>query len=109
MPLGIHTKLQSGATTGNGAAADVNGVGREHVWYIRATGTVAGGAVQIEEAHDPAYTGLWSPIGSPVTVADATVKTVRLTGCAKAVRARISTNITGGATVDVDYFNNSGE
>jgi hypothetical protein len=107
--LGMHQKLQTAATTGNGTAVQLDGLSREHVFYIRATGTVAGGAVQIEEAHDSTYTGTWAVVGAAVTVADATVKVVHLTGCVGALRARISTAITGGATVDVDYFSNSGE
>lgn len=108
--LGIHQKLQSAATTGNGVAVQLDGTGRELVIYIYGAGTVSAGAVQLEEAHDKDYAGTWAAIGSPVTVVADTVKTVRLTGCIAAVRARISTNVTGaGGSVTVDLFNHSGE
>lgn len=107
--LGIHQKLQDAATTGNGTAVQLDGTGRELVVYIYGAGTIAGGAVQLEEAHDKNYTGTWAAIGAAVTVVDATVKTTRLTGCVGAIRARVSTNITGGGTVSVELFNNSGE
>lgn len=107
--LGTHKKLQSLATSGNGNAVQLNGLAREHVIYIYGIGTIAGGAVQLEEAHDKDYTGAWAAIGAAVTVVDATVKIVRITGCIGAVRARVSTNITGGGTVTVELYNNSGE
>lgn len=104
--IGAHVKLQSAATSGTGNAQVLEGKGRECTVYIRGTGTIAGGAVQVEEAHDPNYSGTWAAVGSAQTVVDATVKAVHLTGCVGAVRARISTNITGGGVVDVDLFVN---
>jgi hypothetical protein len=106
--LGMHQKLQTAATTGNGTAVQLDGLSREHVFYIVGSSGVASGAVQIEEAHDSTYGGTWAAVGAAVTVAADTTKVVHLTGCVGALRARISTVVVGG-TVSVDYFSNSGE
>ncbi len=100
----LHQKILTGVTTGTGTAKEFRGQPRELKFYITATGTVAAGAVQIEEAPSPTYAGTWSPIGSPVTVASDTTKTVAVTGAFGSVRARVSTDVTGGATVSVDLF-----
>ena len=64
------------------------------------TGTTAG-AVMIEAAHDADFTGTWAQQGSTVTWAAANrAHTVSITGSFLALRARISTVITGGG-VDV--------
>jgi len=105
-PTGAKLKVLNAVTTGTSAAVAVRGQGREVSCYIYGSGTIAGGAVQFEEAHDEAYTGTWAAIGTPQTVVDATVKVVHSTGCVGAVRARVSTNITGGGTVSVDIVLN---
>lgn len=103
--MALHQILQNAQTTGNGTSkAFTAGIPRELKFYIFGTGTIAGGAVQVEEAHDPNYAGTWAAIGSPVTVAQDTIKTVATTGAFGAVRARISTAITGGGTVTVHLF-----
>jgi hypothetical protein len=105
--LRVHTKLQNAATTGNGVELTLNGSGREVTFYIYGTGTVSAGAVQCEEAHVAGYTGTWATIGTAQTVVSGTVTVVHATGCAGAVRARISTNVTGaGGSVTVDVFAN---
>lgn len=101
-----HVKLQSAATTGNGTAVQLNGQGREVTFYIYGTGTVSAGAVQCEESHDATYTGTWAAIGTAQTVVSNAVVVVHATACAGAVRARVSTNVTGGGTVTVDLFVN---
>jgi hypothetical protein len=103
--LGLHQKLQSGATTGNGSAVQLNGLGREVTFYIIGSAGISAGAVQLEEAHDQDYTGTWAPIGAAQTVTAGAVKVVHSTGCVGAVRARISTNIVDG-TVTVEAFAN---
>lgn len=70
------------------------------VYVVFGPGTLAG-AVQIEGAHDPSYTGTWAPIGSPVAWAAASrAHYVAITGAHIAVRVRVSTAIVGG-TVNV--------
>jgi hypothetical protein len=100
----MHKKLQAAATTGAGNAASFNATapGLAKI-YITGSAGVGAGAVQLEEAHDPNYGGTWSAIGAPVTVVASTTKVVSATGPFGALRARISTNVTGG-TVDVDLF-----
>lgn len=109
MPLGNHVKLLDAVATGTSDAVGTNGRGREHVFYIYGTGTVSAGAVQIEEAHSSGYSGTWDAVASPVTVVSNTVDVVRLTGCYGALRARVSTAITGGGAVSVEYFSNVAE
>lgn len=101
--LGMWRKIMSAKSalndTGQGAF-ETRGMGRELVAFIVGSAGIASGAVQMEEAHDPNYAGTWAAIGSAVTVAASTVKTVRITGVTGYVRARISTVLAGG-TVDV--------
>lgn len=83
--------------TGDGGI-DV-GPARDITIYIKASNaTVSAGAVQIEEADDPAFTGTWSAVGSPVTLVQNTQVAVHLPGEYKALRTRISTAVTGGGT-----------
>lgn len=109
MPLGNHVKLLDAVTTGTSVTVGVNGRSREHVFYIYGAGTVTAGAVTIEEAHSASYSGTWDAVASAVTVVSSTVDTVRVTGCFGALRARVSTNVTGGGNVSVEYFGHSGE
>lgn len=92
----LRMKLQDAATTGNGVAKQFKGQPREIKIYIEGSSGVGAGAVQLEEAASDDYAGTWAAIGSPVTVTADTVKTVALTAAVRAVRARISTNVTGG-------------
>jgi hypothetical protein len=57
---------------------------------------VSAGAVTIEESHDINYAGTWTIIGAAVTFIVGVAAPVRLAGTAKAVRARITTPLTGG-------------
>jgi len=88
--------LQTAATTGNGLAYDLQGTIKNLSIYIEGSAGVGAGAVQLETATDPAYAGTWHAIGSPVTVSASTQKLVQLAGVVGAVRARISTTVTGG-------------
>lgn len=72
----------------------------EATFYIVGGAGVASGAVQIEESHVSGYAGNWAPVGSPITVAADTVKTVKASGIGQIYRARISTVLAGG-TVSV--------
>ena len=97
--------LQVTATTGNGTAVDLMGTTREHTLYIKGSAGVGAGAIQLETADDVAYAGTWAAIGSPVTVVASTELIVQKTGCFKALRARVSTTVTGG-TVTCRLFAN---
>ena len=74
---------------------------REITFYVVFGAGTTAGAVKIETAHDPAYTGTWAQLGSTVSWATvSTQHTVSITGTFLALRARISTAVTGG-TVSV--------
>ena len=76
--------------------------GREWTFYVFFRPGTTAGAVFIETAHDPAFTGTWAQLGTTVTWATAnTVHFRSITGTYLAMRARISTAITGGTGVDV--------
>lgn len=92
---------KAASSTGNGTPAKLDGGAREHSIYIQTSAGVSAGAVQLETAEDSAYAGTWAPLGSPVTVPAASSETVvQVTGAFGAIRARISTGISGG-TVSV--------
>jgi len=104
-PVLCRHVLQNAQTTGNGAEADLKGMNKNITLYITGSAGVGAGAVQLETAPTPGYAGTWAAIGSPVTVAASTTKIVQLAGVLGVVRARISTNVTGG-TVDCHLFAN---
>lgn len=98
----IDQPLLSAATALNATGAggvDVSGA-RDIVIYVSGSDdTVSAGAVQIEEADDPDYAGTWSAVGAAISVVQDTQTAVHLAGVYKALRTRISTAVTGGATV----------
>lgn len=79
------------------AAVDVAGCAAL-AFYVIGNGAVSGGVVTIEEAHDVNYTGTWALLaaGGAVTVVGNGIATVKVFSTAKAVRARITTAISGG-------------
>jgi len=90
------TAINEAGTIGSG----YGGQAREWIFHVVARGTVTAGKVKIEAAHDPDYTGAWALIGAEITLATDTVAIVSTTGAHRALRARISTAVTGGAVVD---------
>lgn len=104
----ISALLQSAATTGNGSAADLKGQQRHATVYCEGSGTISGGTVSIEEARSESYSGTWSVVAT-VPAADVTggaVKAVHIVGTFLAVRARVSSNVTGGGNVTVQLVAN---
>lgn len=100
---GVSENLQpAGTTTGNGTVLATTRTVREHRFIITGSAGVATGAVQPETSNDPNYAGTWVALGSPITVVASSKLSVAVEGVLECVRARISTNITGG-TVQVDY------
>lgn len=98
----IDQPLLAAATTINSVGAgavDLAGARGVTVYISGSNATVSAGAVTIEEADDTAYTGTWSAIGSAITVVQNTQTAVHLPDVYKAVRTRVSTAVTGGATV----------
>lgn len=103
--------LQNAATSGNGSSADITGAQRV-LLFVRPSGTVTGGAITFEISRDEGVT--WAEVASAAgQQADsaaatgslsATVawvyKIANISGPCK-LRARISTNVTGGGNVSV--------
>ena len=101
--LGVLELLQNVATTGDGTVIGIQPSIRNHVLYIRGNGAVGAGAIQLETASDPDYTGTWAALaGCPITVVATSELIVNLSGIFRFLRARISTDITVG-TVTVSY------
>jgi hypothetical protein len=98
-------RLQANATSGNGEAAELGGVTCVTA-YIVGNGAVSAGAVQLEHSHSKDYTGTWAPLGAATTVvANSVVAVIAVSQTFKAIRARISTPVTGG-TVSVHVLAN---
>jgi hypothetical protein len=96
--------LQKDAVSGNGQAAELNGV-RQVTCYITGSAGVSAGAVQLETAPSATFAGTWAPLGTAVTVVASTTAVATTIGSFKAIRARISTPVTGG-TVSVQVVAN---
>lgn len=88
--------LQDDATTGNGNAVNLGGVGNPYTFYVEwATDTTAG-VVSIETARYLGYTGTWDVIETD-TVGGGAVHCYTCDYPLKALRARITTTVSGGA------------
>jgi len=101
---GVPVILQdAGTIAANGVAISIPSSFRQHKVTIKGIGGVNAGAIQIETANDPAYTGTWNPLGGgPITVVDVSEIEYNFEGIYSAIRARISTGI-GVGTVTVTY------
>ena len=101
-PPGI--KVLSGATTGNSNVIALNDCIAAQFLIVGSAG-IAAGAVNLESSHDANYAGTWNQLIAPITaVASAAVGgSFQGTPIGGFVRARVTTNVTGG-TVDV-YIN----
>src|SRR5215510_10883680 len=89
---GNPVTLQDTATTGNGTVIAIPPSFKDHTNTIKGNGAVGAGAIQLEGADDPAYSGTWAPLGGgPVTVVAASELIFTLQGLFKFIRARIST------------------
>lgn len=91
------------ATTGTGLPKAFND-SRQVNWLVEGSGTIDGGTVVIESAHDQNYAGTWNELDS---VDASTLTGGKLYGNTYPmppggfVRARIGTNITGGGNITV--------
>lgn len=111
---GINITLQDAqAATGNGTPISIPSSIKRHIFYIKGATGVTAGAVSIETAPSPDYAGTWTPLvnalatptTNPVVVVADTEKIYAYEGALAAVRARISTTVSGGASpsVTVEY------
>ena len=94
--LADANRVLDAVTTGSSAALKPQSASRYVTMYVVGGAGVGAGAVQLETAHDPAYTGTWAALGTPVTVVANTVAITQAIGSFNAIRARVSTTITGG-------------
>lgn len=101
---GVPVALLSAVTTGTGKGISVPITSSNPRFHIRGSGTISGGTIILEEALDPDYTGTWSNLQTITasTLSGGAEQVVRVIGTIGAVRARISSNITGGGNVSVD-------
>lgn len=95
---GVPIALLTAVTTGTGVGKVVPISSKNPRVHFRANGTITGGAVVLEEAEDPNYTGTWSTLYT-YTPATSSEQVVHILGTLGAIRARVSSNITGGGTI----------
>jgi hypothetical protein len=98
--------LQDAKATGNGLALAIPPGITKHLFYVSAATGVTAGAITFESASDPNYAGTWAALPSytdptpgkvnPLTVVADNEKLYSYEGPLAAVRARISTTISGG-------------
>ena len=94
---GVPYTLQAATTTGNGNIVAIPTSFRNHTIIITAAAGVTSGAIQIETANDPNDANTWAPLtASPTTVVAASDVLVEYEGHLNFVRARVTTNISGG-------------
>jgi len=101
---GVTVNLQTAATTGNGTVLAIPSSFRYHDFMITGAGVVSAGAVTLETSNDPADAGTWAALASAVTVQSGVDLLTQVVGLLNFVRARVSTNITGGGNVTVTYL-----
>jgi hypothetical protein len=100
---GVPYPLQNAQTTGNGDTVACPPSFRNHTFIITGTAGVGAGAIQLESSNSPLDANVWGPLtGAPIVIVAATDIIVEVVGLFNFIRARISTNVTGG-TVTVQY------
>lgn len=93
-------KSLDAATTGTGTVKALNHC-RQVEWRIDYSGTVSGGTIVIEYAHSGDYAGTWSLLDT-ITAANLSAGTEGFgtyPGLCPFVRARVTSNITGGGNI----------
>jgi len=94
----IDRPLFKGTAPAVSPAVDIAGCANLCFYIVGAAGV--SGSVQIEESHDTAFAGTWTPVGAAVAfIANAVAAPVRLNGTAKAVRANVTALAGGQGTV----------
>lgn len=88
--------LQNAATTGNGNTWNLNASVGAIALYVAWSAGCSAGVVTIETASDPDYTGRWAPLYSENWSAASIQDIIQISGALEAIRARISTPISGG-------------
>ena len=96
------SKSLDAVTTGTGTAIPFQDC-RQVGWFVTTSGTISGGTIIIEHAPTADYAGTWYQLDS-IAATDADTGAGGLgtfPGPLQFVRARISSNITGGGNVTV--------
>ncbi len=93
--------LQDAQTTGNGDAADLSEGWARIVIYVTWSAGVTAGVVSFETASSTTYTGTWSSHATVTFSTADTEDTIQTEGVFRAVRTRITTNVTGGTVTTV--------
>lgn len=103
---GSVVPLISALTTGTGLGVAVPNSSHYPRIHARGSGTISGGTVIIEEALDPDYTGTWSLLATltAVSFTGGAEQVIHILGNIGAIRARISSDITGGGNMSVDLI-----
>ena len=97
----IFTKtLQDAAASGSGTGQFVGNAETIQITAKWSAGSSLG-VLSIEEADDDDYTGTWSVITTVTQSAASSEDVVHITGAVRAVRARLSTGVTGGTVTVV--------
>lgn len=102
---GTLLTAQSAIETAAAIRPDIISHAREVTLYATFGAGTSAGTVVLEAAPDPTYTGTWSNVGSIAWAAASRTHHLSVTGCHRALRARISVGIVGG-TVDVHVVAN---
>ncbi len=95
--------ILSAATTGSGTVVSPPMSFRNHLFLIKGNGTIGAGAIQLEAADDPDYTGVWAAITTPITVVTSAIVLFQYVGILPFIRARVSTTVTT-TTATVKYL-----
>jgi acetyl-CoA carboxylase carboxyltransferase component len=100
---GVPVTLQDAATTGNGTAIMVPSSFKYHQFLIKGVATISAGKIMLEGADATDYAGTWAALAAEQTIIAGEL-IVQVVGVLRAIRARISTNVTGaGGSVSVEY------
>ena len=107
---GVPYLLQDAQTVGNGNVACPPPSFRNHTFIIRGNGAIGAGAIQLETADAPDYSGTWAALpkldgtaSTPITVVGSAEIIFITSGIFACIRARISTTVTT-TTVTVEYI-----
>jgi len=93
--------LLEGLATGTGTGVALNCVPNQYSIYVYFAANTTAGVVEIETADNPSFTGTWANYATVTWAAANAQQHVAITAPLLAIRARISTTISGGASPSV--------
>lgn len=92
----VYLMQDAQASTGNGNVFTPARMSGEFAFYVSWSAGVTAGAVTIETADDKDYQGTWAELGTVTAPPASRQDVLHFSGVLIAVRARISTAVTGG-------------